>query len=147
MMFDKCLLLVAQCLNEISYQRRQSILFGLTTNQNTIKDILKNQSETLDAAENSYLFGPSFGFILDEKLAKESTAKTEANSVFTALKKTSLHFSGSFYQRHPFRRGSFFRQVKADKATQEEGGRHLLGLYKKEVRKTCLISPYVNLVL
>ena len=61
MLFDKCLLLVAQSVNEISFQRRQSILSGLVslTNQNTVKDILKNQSETLDSADNTYLFGPS----------------------------------------------------------------------------------------
>ena len=68
-LFDQTVLLVAQCFNDISYQRRTNVLNGPMANQTEVKEILKTESEALDNPGNNKLFGPSF----NENLAKVSS--------------------------------------------------------------------------
>lgn len=80
-LFDLTTLLVGQADNSIGYQRRLNILSVLIDNNAKIKEILKEESLTLDNIDNKCLFRYRF----EEKLAKITRAKQKSKSLFTGL--------------------------------------------------------------
>ena len=80
-LFDLTTLLVGQVDNSIGYQRRLNILSVLIDNNAKIKEILKEESLTLDNIDNKCLFRYRF----EEKLAKITRAKQKSKSLFTGL--------------------------------------------------------------
>ena len=90
-LFDQTIVMLAQCFQEVSFQRRSAVLSKLISNPSVVKEILKNQSEKLNNPGNNLLFGPSF----EEQLAKDSTARSKVKTVLNGLKKPQTSAAGS----------------------------------------------------
>jgi len=108
-LFEQTILLVGQAFNATAYHRRKNILGTLIENSTKVKEILRDQSSSLNDCDNKNLFGDQF----EEKLSKDVTAKQKSRSIFTGLKRslpTTPQYPGPSTQ--PFRGGSLQRRPR-----------------------------------
>jgi len=103
--FEKLVLLVAQAMNSLNYQRRLNVLSTLFDSVPKVKEMIKERSKDWDNEDNSLLFGEKF----KEELQKDSTAKIKTKNLFTGLKKASAFGASSSPARkqQPFRQRPF----------------------------------------
>lgn len=112
-LFEQTILLLAQTHNSMAYHRRENVLSTLIDSTTKVKDILKNQSKELDAADNDCLFGDAF----ESKMIKDSKALKKSEGIFTGLKSPRTSTSSSrgassssgFSGNRPFRKGPLFQ--------------------------------------
>ena len=73
---------MGQVLNTASYYKRKNILEALTAGKSKVKVILKEQSDSINADDNQFLFGEHF----ENEFSKNLNVKQKSKSVFTVLK-------------------------------------------------------------
>ena len=84
-LFKQSILLLAQACNGTSYFRRKNILGTLINGKSKVKEILKEQSDSLNDFSNQYVFGSYF----ENEFSKSVTAKQRSKSLFTGLRSSS----------------------------------------------------------
>ncbi|XP_066912456.1 uncharacterized protein [Clytia hemisphaerica] len=106
-LLDQTILLLSQIQNSCNYHRRENILSTLIDSSSRVKDILKNQSQELNKADNKHLFGEEF----ETKLIKDTKAIKKSESVFTGVKASSSTSTRPRFpaigSKRPFPGGSF----------------------------------------
>ena len=113
-LFEQSVSFLCQAFNSTSYHRRKSILETLIDGKTKVRDILKEQSQLLNNADNKFLFGPHF----ESEFTKAVTAKQKSKALFTGLKKnmynpgTSTSNRSNQFSSQPFRGSSLPRSSR-----------------------------------
>ena len=101
-LLEKAVLLIRQCNNTITYERRKDVLLGVTgTSSSQVASMLKEKAAFLQKHDQA-IFGKDFKHHLTESLkAKKQSIETIAEVSKYTNKKRSFREGPSFYQERP----------------------------------------------
>ena len=88
-LFEQSILLSGQVFNTTSYIRRKSVFETLIDGKPKVKEILREQSECINDANNQFLFVEYF----KNEFSKSDNTKQKSKALFTRLKKQRANAS------------------------------------------------------
>ena len=82
-LFEQSILLLGKAFITTSYFRRKNVFEILIDGKSKVKEILREQSDSLNDASNQFLFGEHF----ENEFSKSVNAKQKSKAQFTSLQK------------------------------------------------------------